>query len=276
MPLRLIMEFNLPTYRTRGRVRSLTLSTLSASSCDSTMPSRGSAGVKVKSGSSGSLWDPHALLAACNHRQSAREVDGQGIFTKALLKIMRKKPISELMYQSLIHRLVYASIMSTEWRHTLRRLFDSWEEPANSSMILCLHEHGQPHLVLHAGPLHGMTVGSAYEIFGTGLSDLRHPLHATVTTDEVETFTSLLVPYPESHCQSSKKTKQAYTHPKSELAFTTKFLQSLDDDLIHKHNIRDIVDTTPAQAGRDLSTNDMIKILTGGINRRVDNQDKHR
>ncbi|KAK0194268.1 hypothetical protein F5146DRAFT_926217, partial [Armillaria mellea] len=56
----------------------------------------------------------------------------------------------------------------------------------------------------------------------------------------------------------------------------TKFLQSLDDDLMHKHNIRDIVDTTPAQAGRDLSTNDMIKILTGGINRRVDNQDKRR
>ncbi|KAK0451592.1 hypothetical protein EV421DRAFT_1045794 [Armillaria borealis] len=56
----------------------------------------------------------------------------------------------------------------------------------------------------------------------------------------------------------------------------TKFLQSLDDDLMKEHNIRDIVDTTPAQAGRDLSTNDMIKILTGGINRRVDNQDKCR
>ncbi|KAK0223711.1 hypothetical protein IW262DRAFT_1295436 [Armillaria fumosa] len=50
---------------------------------------------------------------------------------------------------------------------------------------------------------------------------------------------------------------------------TTKFLQSLDDDLMYKHNIRDIVDTTPAQAGRDLSTNDMIKILTGGINRKL-------
>ncbi|KAK0484881.1 hypothetical protein IW261DRAFT_1459213 [Armillaria novae-zelandiae] len=55
----------------------------------------------------------------------------------------------------------------------------------------------------------------------------------------------------------------------------TRFLQSLDDDLIHKYNIRDIVDTTPARTGRDLNTNDMIKILTGGINRRVDNQEKH-
>ncbi|KAK0469274.1 uncharacterized protein EV420DRAFT_20368 [Desarmillaria tabescens] len=56
----------------------------------------------------------------------------------------------------------------------------------------------------------------------------------------------------------------------------TKFLQSLDDDLMHKYKIRDIVDTTPAQAGHDLSANDMIKILTGGINRRVDNQDVRR
>ncbi|KAK0205241.1 hypothetical protein DFS33DRAFT_1326823 [Desarmillaria ectypa] len=53
----------------------------------------------------------------------------------------------------------------------------------------------------------------------------------------------------------------------------TQFLRSLDDDLMHKYNIRDIVDTTPAQTGHDLSTKDMIKILTGGINRRVDNQD---
>ncbi len=58
-------------------------------------------------------------------------------------------------------------------------------------MILCRHEHGEPHLVLHAGLLHGITVGSTYAIFGTDLSDLQHPL-ATATIDKVETFTSLL------------------------------------------------------------------------------------
>ncbi len=58
-------------------------------------------------------------------------------------------------------------------------------------MILCRHEHGELYLVLHAGLLHGITVGSTYEIFGTDLSDLQHPL-ATATIDKVETFTSLL------------------------------------------------------------------------------------
>ncbi|KAK0451584.1 hypothetical protein EV421DRAFT_1044539 [Armillaria borealis] len=182
---------DIPNARSR---RILNPPRLSASG-DSTMLSRGSSGVKVTSGFSGSLWDSHVLLAACNRRQSAWEVDGQGLFTRALLKIMRKNPINGLTYRSLMHRLVMPAFQTPhlEGRHTLRRLFDSWEEPADSSMILCRHEHGEPHLVLHAGLLHGITVGSTYEIFGTDLSDLQHPF-ATVTIDNVETFTSHLVP----------------------------------------------------------------------------------
>ncbi|KAJ6631064.1 hypothetical protein B0H10DRAFT_705919 [Mycena sp. CBHHK59/15] len=47
----------------------------------------------------------------------------------------------------------------------------------------------------------------------------------------------------------------------------TRYLESLDNNLKTKYNIRDIVDTTFSPAGKPL---DMIKILTGGINRRVD------
>ncbi|KAJ7152585.1 hypothetical protein C8R43DRAFT_1003007 [Mycena crocata] len=46
-----------------------------------------------------------------------------------------------------------------------------------------------------------------------------------------------------------------------------RYLESLDNNLRTKHNIRDIVDTTFASVDKPL---DMIKILTGGINRRVD------
>ncbi|KAJ7755327.1 hypothetical protein DFH07DRAFT_491203 [Mycena maculata] len=46
-----------------------------------------------------------------------------------------------------------------------------------------------------------------------------------------------------------------------------RYLESLDDNLRTKYNIRDIVDTTYAPTDKPL---DMIKILTGGINRRVD------
>ncbi|KAK0469283.1 caspase domain-containing protein [Desarmillaria tabescens] len=182
-----------------------------SASCDSTTLCRGSSGVKVMSGFSGSLWDSHVLLAACNRRQSAWEVDGHGIFTRELLKIMGKNPINELTYRSLIHRLIMPAFQTPhlEGRHTLRRLFDSWEEPADSSMILCRHEHGEPHLVLHAGLLHGVTVGSTFGIFRTDLSDLQHPL-ATVTINKVETFTSLLVPSDPTFLTSNKNRRVWY------------------------------------------------------------------
>ncbi|KAF7349315.1 von willebrand factor [Mycena sanguinolenta] len=47
----------------------------------------------------------------------------------------------------------------------------------------------------------------------------------------------------------------------------TRYLESLDNNLRTKHNIRDMVDTTFAPVNKPL---DMIKILTGGFNRRVD------
>ncbi|KAF8189811.1 hypothetical protein K438DRAFT_1592677 [Mycena galopus ATCC 62051] len=47
----------------------------------------------------------------------------------------------------------------------------------------------------------------------------------------------------------------------------TRYLESLDNNLRAKYNIRDIVDTTFAAVNKPL---DMIKILTGGVNRRVD------
>ncbi|KAJ3480591.1 hypothetical protein NLI96_g8229 [Meripilus lineatus] len=49
----------------------------------------------------------------------------------------------------------------------------------------------------------------------------------------------------------------------------TEFLTELDDDLSRTHGVRDIVDTTPYTGGV-LTAELMIKMLLGGINRRVD------
>ncbi|KAJ8474623.1 hypothetical protein ONZ45_g15888 [Pleurotus djamor] len=49
----------------------------------------------------------------------------------------------------------------------------------------------------------------------------------------------------------------------------TQFLENLDDNLRKQYDIRDIVDTTVAEKGQKL---DLIKVLIGGINRRVDNK----
>ncbi|KAK0223601.1 peptidase C14, caspase domain-containing protein [Armillaria fumosa] len=72
--------------------------------CDSTITSRRSRG--ISSGFSGSSWDSHIVLATCSRHQFAWEEDGRGIFTRALLKVMRRTSPRGLTYKSLMHRLV--------------------------------------------------------------------------------------------------------------------------------------------------------------------------
>ncbi|KAK0451583.1 caspase domain-containing protein [Armillaria borealis] len=128
-----------------------------------------------ESGLSGSLRDSHVLLAACRRSQTASEINGNGIFTDALLRCMKDKPLTPHF----------------DGKHIRRRLFDSWESPADSSMILCRRE--EDCLVLSAGSLHGITVRSTFAIYGTDLSDPHHPL-ATAVVNAVEPFVSYLPP----------------------------------------------------------------------------------
>ncbi|KAJ7253438.1 hypothetical protein C8J57DRAFT_1137191 [Mycena rebaudengoi] len=52
----------------------------------------------------------------------------------------------------------------------------------------------------------------------------------------------------------------------------TKALKELDDDLHKTGNIRDIVDTTPYSKLNPVTADGLIKVLLGGINRRIDEQ----
>lgn len=55
----------------------------------------------------------------------------------------------------------------------------------------------------------------------------------------------------------------------------TEFLIDLDDELASRHGIRDMVDTTAFKrdgSNESLSATLLKKILTGGVNRRVDRQ----
>jgi len=49
----------------------------------------------------------------------------------------------------------------------------------------------------------------------------------------------------------------------------TEYLESLDDALKVEYNIRDIVDTTP-YTGKDVTADEILKILLGAVNRRLD------
>ncbi|KAJ7131667.1 hypothetical protein C8R43DRAFT_1024227 [Mycena crocata] len=54
----------------------------------------------------------------------------------------------------------------------------------------------------------------------------------------------------------------------------TRALKELDDDLHKTGNIRDIVDTTPYSKLNPVTADGLIKVLLGGINRRIDDQAK--
>ncbi|KAF8982632.1 hypothetical protein BDQ17DRAFT_1549163 [Cyathus striatus] len=58
-------------------------------------------------------------------------------------------------------------------------------------------------------------------------------------------------------------------------AGATKYLRSLDDDLPNLMGTRDIVDTTPYR-GQSLDDETLIKIMLGGINKRIDRQEERR
>ncbi|KAJ7462012.1 hypothetical protein FB451DRAFT_1267489 [Mycena latifolia] len=54
----------------------------------------------------------------------------------------------------------------------------------------------------------------------------------------------------------------------------TNALKELDDDLHKTRNIRDIVDTTPYSKLNPVTADGLIKVLLGGINRRIDEQSR--
>ncbi|KAJ6615585.1 hypothetical protein B0H10DRAFT_2040034 [Mycena sp. CBHHK59/15] len=56
----------------------------------------------------------------------------------------------------------------------------------------------------------------------------------------------------------------------------TKALKALDDDLHKAGNIRDIVDTTPYAKLNPVTAEGLIKVLLGGINRRIDEQNNQK
>ncbi|RPA87861.1 hypothetical protein BJ508DRAFT_203041 [Ascobolus immersus RN42] len=55
----------------------------------------------------------------------------------------------------------------------------------------------------------------------------------------------------------------------------TEYLEALDDALSKEYQIRDIVDTTP-YTGKDLTGDELLKILLGAVNKRLDRQKNQR
>ncbi|PBK84033.1 hypothetical protein ARMGADRAFT_1088731 [Armillaria gallica] len=185
-----------PSEQARGLDELLTIS----AECDSNIISPdcwrsmregySSAGSEVHEGFCTS-WDSHVLLAACSRGQSAMEKNNEGCFTSALLKVMKKVPIADLTYKSLIDRLKmpagYEQTPHLDGKHIHRRLFTLSGEVASHSMICCDNltlVDGQYKLSLRAGFIQGVTCGSVYDIYDTDLPKSAPLATAVVSTDQ--------------------------------------------------------------------------------------------
>ncbi|QRV87272.1 von willebrand factor type A domain protein [Ceratobasidium sp. AG-Ba] len=108
-----------------------------------------------------------------------------------------------------------------------------------------------------------------------GLKKIPKPVNFIVITDGVPTDD------PESVIIAAARRLDAGNFLLSQLGIqfiqvgndskATKALKELDDGLNNTHKIRDIVDTTPYK-GKPLDGPTIVKVLLGGINRRVDNR----
>ncbi|KAK0217458.1 hypothetical protein EDD85DRAFT_961868 [Armillaria nabsnona] len=160
-------------------------------SCDQQIYSGPGSGDVPKFGSS--LLDSYVLLTACSPLQFAYESQGEGLFTRALLKVTKGQPIGNLTYKSLIHSLDMPGYQTPLLGGRNRWLFDSRRYTADSSRIPCHHEKDRPYFTLYAGSDHGITAGSVFEIYRTDLTDKQSPL-TTATVERVEACVSFLKP----------------------------------------------------------------------------------
>ncbi|KAK0187614.1 hypothetical protein F5146DRAFT_1141058 [Armillaria mellea] len=162
-----------------------------------------------ESGFSGSYLGSHILLAACRCAQTAWEEGDNGLFMTALLSSLKDATSRDLppTYASLMKCLPKLENQMPHWdgKHVHRFLFDSWQVPAGCSAIPCYRGSDWPdNLILQAGSLHGITVGSTFEIFRSPFSHPNINNHvAILMVTEVKQSISRLLP------TSSKSTGSA-------------------------------------------------------------------
>ncbi|SJL08002.1 uncharacterized protein ARMOST_11361 [Armillaria ostoyae] len=190
-------------------------------------------------GLSNSLFGSHVLLAACNRNHTAREEDGEGIFTTAFLESLRcytsrdSLPTYDLLMKDL-SRTLTNQVPHWGGKHVHRRLFDPREEHSGGHMILCYKEEaGQlwsSDLVLYAGSLHGITENSIFEIFK---SDSHIPylkdVLATSKVTEVQAHISRLAHLSDSAFFDSNS-EQRYWYARLQQAVGPPQLNTFCDD----------------------------------------------
>ncbi|KAK0502237.1 hypothetical protein EDD18DRAFT_1139863 [Armillaria luteobubalina] len=128
----------------------------------------------------------HVLLAACKHGQEAGERDGHGVFTSALLDLLRERGIDKLTYKDVITSLPDPALC--EGVHQFRYLFNpKVASPQHEWYPIRTSSDTPGQYLLEAGEAHGITKNAEFAIF----SDQSMTTHlGTVVVANTADFTS--------------------------------------------------------------------------------------
>ncbi|KAF9527415.1 caspase domain-containing protein [Crepidotus variabilis] len=138
--------------------------------CRGVTPNRGG---KLSDRFAGEYHASHVLLAACGRDQVASEKPEGGLFTNALMKVLRSEDIQTLTYTALMDKLEINSETQTphcEGRGIYQRLFNEAAPGADESFVpVELDDEGL--LKAYIGEAQGVTVGSCFSIHENNLID---------------------------------------------------------------------------------------------------------
>ncbi|QRW07388.1 ICE-like protease (caspase) p20 domain protein [Ceratobasidium sp. AG-Ba] len=106
----------------------------------------------------------HVLLAACGAKESAKEPEGRGAFTKALLEVLYEARPDGITYTEVMERLptLPDQTPQCEGKHKARVLFNAKVAGADRQFVRVL-KVGDAHL-LQAGAAQGVGVGARFDV----------------------------------------------------------------------------------------------------------------
>ncbi|PBK59440.1 hypothetical protein ARMSODRAFT_899250 [Armillaria solidipes] len=126
----------------------------------------------------------HVLLSACKHGQEAGERGGRGVFTSALLSLLREKGVDKLTYKDVITSLpdLHAQDPQCEGVHQSRYLFNSKvSSPQGEWYPICASYSMPGEYVLEAGEAHGVTKNAEFAVFAD--RSMKSALGSVVVSD---------------------------------------------------------------------------------------------
>ncbi|KAK0218626.1 hypothetical protein IW262DRAFT_1462097 [Armillaria fumosa] len=110
----------------------------------------------------------HVLFSACRADQKAEEKDGHGVFTWALLSLLRKSDVDKLTYEDVITNLPFLRTQDPQCEgvHQYRCLFDSKAGRVQlKSYAIRASSDSPSQYVLEAGEAHGITKNTEFIVF---------------------------------------------------------------------------------------------------------------